>query len=116
MAHTTEHTFHIPVMGLAYTIDTPVKVAHLGINSVISIVQDNLIEKMREYYYTFLKETYIPISIQAYDYRAKRITDYLNLVNRMVNQNLERVKESPLKNNQRFAVTLICCPIRARLK
>ena len=24
------HTFHIPVMGLAYTIDTPLKVARFG--------------------------------------------------------------------------------------
>ena len=44
------HTFHIPVMGLSYTIDTPLKVARFGISSVISIVQDDLLEQMREYY------------------------------------------------------------------
>jgi len=37
------HTFHIPVMGIGYTIDTPLKVAHLGIDSVISLVDDQLI-------------------------------------------------------------------------
>ena len=42
------HTFHIPVMGLAYTIDTPIKVAKYGITSVISIIEDYLIEQMRE--------------------------------------------------------------------
>lgn len=94
MQHTSEHTFHIPVMGLAYTIDTPIKVAHLGINSVISIVQDNLVEKMREHYYAYLSEPYQAISVQEPDYRAKRITDYLNLVNRLVNLNLERVKNT----------------------
>ena len=48
MIHTNKaHTFHIPVMGTGYTVDTPVKVAHLGISSVISIVDDILIEKMR---------------------------------------------------------------------
>ena len=31
-------------MGLAYTIDTPIRVAHLGISSVISITDDELIE------------------------------------------------------------------------
>ena len=37
-SHTnSEHTFHIPVMGLAYTVDSPVKVARFGISSVISI-------------------------------------------------------------------------------
>ncbi len=24
------HSFHIPVMGIGYTIDSPLKVAHLG--------------------------------------------------------------------------------------
>ena len=31
------HSFHIPVLGLGYSIDTPVKVARFGISSVISI-------------------------------------------------------------------------------
>ena len=44
------HKFHIPVMGLGFTIDTPVKIARYGINSAISIVEDNLIEQMREFY------------------------------------------------------------------
>lgn len=36
----SEHSFHIPVMGIAFTIDTPIKVARFGISSVISIVED----------------------------------------------------------------------------
>ena len=44
------HTFHIPVMGLAYTIDSPIKVAKYGISSVVSITDDELIEKMRAFY------------------------------------------------------------------
>ena len=44
------HTFHIPVMGLGYTIDTPVKVARFGISSVISIIEDHLVERMREFH------------------------------------------------------------------
>jgi hypothetical protein len=38
------HTFHIPVMGLAYTIDSPIRVKY-GISSVISIIDDDLIRK-----------------------------------------------------------------------
>jgi len=30
------HSFHIPVMGTGFTIDTPLKVARYGISSVIS--------------------------------------------------------------------------------
>lgn len=44
------HTFHIPVMGLAYTIDSPIRVAQYGISSVISITDDEVIEKMRAIY------------------------------------------------------------------
>ena len=56
------HTFHIPVMGLAFTIDSPVKVARFGLSSVISIIEDNLIEKMRSYYYNLINEEYKPIT------------------------------------------------------
>ena len=45
------HTFHIPVMGLAYTIDSPIRVAKYGISSVISIADDELIEKMNTFYH-----------------------------------------------------------------
>ena len=43
MSTASGHTFHNPVMGLAFTIDTPVKVARYGISSVISIVDDILL-------------------------------------------------------------------------
>jgi hypothetical protein len=86
------HTFHIPVMGLAYTIDTPIKVARFGISSVISIIEDNLVEKMRSYYYPLIGETYHPIRVTVPDYRAKRITDYLNLVNRIVMNQTEKLR------------------------
>lgn len=81
-------------MGLAYTIDTPIKVARFGINSVISIIQDNLVEKMRSYYYPLIGEVYNAISPNEDDYRARRITDYLNLVNRIVKDQVEKLRGS----------------------
>jgi hypothetical protein len=51
MQYTSPHSFHIPVMGIAFTIDSPFKVARYGITSAISIIEDNLIEVMRKYYY-----------------------------------------------------------------
>jgi hypothetical protein len=86
------HNFHIPVMGLAYTIDTPVKVARFGIDSVISIIEDKLIELMRLHYYKKLKVPFKPISTKEEDYRAKRITDYLNLVNNIIKEQVENLK------------------------
>jgi hypothetical protein len=94
MKSNSPHSFHIPVMGLAYTIDTPIKVARFGISSVISIIEDNLVEKMRGYYYKVNNESYTPITNRESDYRAKRITDYLNLVNRIVNQQIQTLKAS----------------------
>ena len=88
------HTFHIPVMGLAYTIDSPIKVARYGINSVISIIEDRLVESMRKHYYEEIQEPYVPIRTKEADYRARRITDYLNLVNRIVQQQVQKLKTS----------------------
>lgn len=90
----TNHTFHIPVMGLAYTVDTPVKVAHLGISSVISIVDDFLMEKMREFYSRKLNLPFKEIPIKAEDSRAKRITEYLNLVDQLVSRKYEELIEN----------------------
>jgi hypothetical protein len=88
------HKFHIPVMGLAFTIDSPVKVAQYGISSVISIMEDRLIEIMRKHYYPFINEPWFPITTKEDNYREKRITDYLNLVNKIVSSQIEKIKES----------------------
>ena len=97
------HTFHIPVMGLAYTIDTPVKVARFGIDSVISIIEDKLIELMRKHYYDQLQLPFQPISSKEDDYRAKRITDYLNLINRIIKDQMEELKNSPFAEGSDIA-------------
>ena len=95
MIHTNKaHTFHIPVMGTGYTVDTPVKVAHLGISSVISIVDDILIEKMREFYCMKFDIPFKEISTKIEDFRAKRITAYLNLMDEIVKNRFEEFKSS----------------------
>lgn len=94
MNYTPHHKFHIPVMGLAYTIDTPIKVARFGISSVISIVEDRLVEMMRKYYYPTIDQEYQPISTHEEDYRAKRITDYLNLVNTIVQAQVDKLRKA----------------------
>src|SRR5687767_12391578 len=94
MQFQSPHTFHIPVMGTAYTIDSPIKVARFGISSVISIIEDMLIEMLRKHYYPTIGIAYKPISTLEEDYRAKRITDYLNLVNTIVQQQVLKLKEA----------------------
>ncbi|WP_369766218.1 hypothetical protein [Flavobacterium sp. WC2429] len=86
------HTFHIPVMGLAYTIDSPIRVAKFGISSVISIIDDDLIEKMSAFYSSKFNLPYQEITQKMHDYRAKRITTYLNLVDKIVKDKFENFK------------------------
>lgn len=81
-------------MGLGYTIDTPVKVAHLGISSVISIVDDFLMEKMREFYSIKLGLPFKEITTKVEDFRAKRITAYLNLIDKIVSEKYEELIEN----------------------
>ena len=88
------HTFHIPVMGLGFTIDTPVKVAPFGISSVISIVDDILIEKMRKHYCNKLNIPYNAIPEKVKDKRAERITHYLNLVDEVIQKKISELKDS----------------------
>ncbi len=88
------HSFHIPVMGTAYTVDTPFKVAHFGIDSVISIVDDFLLENMRAFYSKTFSIPYQEISNKVEDYRAKRITSYLNLMHKLVEEKIENMFSS----------------------
>ncbi|MBC7845222.1 MAG: hypothetical protein H7Y10_01865 [Flavobacterium sp.] len=88
----TLHTFHIPVMGLAYTIDSPIRVAKYGVSSVVSIADDELIEKMRVFYSKKFDMPYHDITQKIHDYRAERITSYLNLVDKIVKEKFENFK------------------------
>jgi hypothetical protein len=87
------HTFHIPVLGLAYSVDTPVKVARYGISSVVSIVDDMLIERMRQFYTEKRNETFVPIDSKEIDFRSKRITAYLDLIKKIVDEQFEDLKK-----------------------
>ena len=96
------HSFHIPVMGLAFTIDSPIKVAKYGISSVISIVDDILIEKMNEHYSKKFELPFKAISTKVEDYRAKRITSYLNTVDTIVKQKFDSLKHSFEEKSSEF--------------
>ena len=90
---TPVHTFHIPVMGLAYTIDSPIKVAQYSISSVISIIDDEIIERMNRLYHQKNNFSYTEITNKIEDYRAKRITAYLDMVDDVVNLKFENLKQ-----------------------
>lgn len=87
------HTFHIPVLGLGYSVDTPLKVAKYGISSVASIVDDELTERMRKFHSEANNLPYTLIPKEESDSRAKRITAYLNLLDTLVSNQFETIQQ-----------------------
>lgn len=85
-------------MGLAYTIDSPIRVAQYGISSVVSIIDDEIIEKMKNFYHKKFNLNYFGISTKTEDYRAKRITAYLDMLDDIVNEKFETFKEEISRN------------------
>ncbi len=110
------HSFHIPVMGLAYTIDSPIRVAHYGISSVISIADDELIEKMNAFYHQKFNLPYQEISQKVSDYRAKRITSYLNLVDKIVKEKFENFKNELVESKEAVENYIAMLPNKSEIK
>ncbi len=92
------HSFHIPVMGTGFTIDTPLRVAKYGISSVIPLVDDVLVEQVRKYHCEKHGEPYEKISNRDQDARALRITAYLNLLDRLIRPQIEALQASPFED------------------
>ncbi|WP_163380006.1 hypothetical protein [Cyclobacterium sp. SYSU L10401] len=86
------HHFHIPVMGLGFTVDSPIKVAKYGISSVVSIMDDQLLEDIRRRYSRELTIPYIAIHEDDDDSRAKRVEAYLNLLQYVVNREMRHLQ------------------------
>ncbi|MCI4444173.1 MAG: hypothetical protein JHC39_11790 [Lentimicrobium sp.] len=110
------HTFHIPVMGLAFTIDSPIRVAKYGISSVISIADDELIEKMRAFYSEKFDVPYQEITQKIHDYRAERITSYLNLVDKIVKEKFESFKTELAESKQALENFIAMLPNKSEIK
>ncbi len=110
------HTFHIPVMGLAYTIDSPIRVAKYGISSVISIIDDDLIEKMSAFYSNKFDIPYQEITQKIHDYRAERITSYLNLVDKIVKDKFENFKNELAESKLALENYIAMLPNKSEIK
>ena len=103
MNKNSPHSFHIPVLGIGYSIDTPVKVAHLGISSVISLLDDMLMEKLREFYSEKFDFPFQAISEKIDDFRAKRITAYLNMIDKIARDKFEELKATYDQKSSEFS-------------
>jgi hypothetical protein len=96
------HSLHIPVMGIGFTIDTPLKVSQYGIDSVISLVDDILLEKLRKMYCDKFEIPYNEITEKIEDFRAKRITSYLNLINNLAKKKFEELKNATTEKGNKI--------------
>lgn len=89
------HQFHIPVMGTGHSIDSPIRIAHLGINSVMSVVDDLLLEKIRKYYCNQYDLPFESISRSTPDGRALRVAAWLDTVHLLVSNKFDEIRKLP---------------------
>ncbi|MDO5969325.1 hypothetical protein Q4Q35_05865 [Flavivirga aquimarina] len=110
------HSFHIPVMGIGFTVDTPLKVAQYGMDSVISLVDDILLEKLRKMYSEKFEIPYNEITDKVQDFRAKRITSYLDLIHDLADKKFEDLKSIGVKKSDDLKAYINMLPNGASLK
>ena len=79
-------------MGTGFTIDTPLRVAKYGISSVVSLLDDVLIEQMRKFHALKNDLPFKAIREHDKDARANRITAYLELMHHLVNDQIGKLR------------------------
>lgn len=100
MAQLDLHRFHIPVMGTAFTIDTPLRLARYGIHSVVSLGDDRLCDRMRKQHAAEHGLPYTPILETEPDFRARRITAYLDQMQDLIDAQVAALRAQPLEPGQ----------------
>lgn len=90
----TPHEFHIPVLGTGFSVDSPLKVAQYGIDSVMSVVDDDLLEQVRKYHSQQENLAYTPIERGEDDYRARRTQAYLDVVDLLIRRKFSALAAS----------------------
>lgn len=109
------HKFHIPVLGVAFSVDAPLKVAKYGISSVMSLVDDTLMERLRQHYLEKLGRPYERIE-DGDEARSLRITAYLNMVKQLVEEQFEELKNSPFESGSEITKYFEMLPDSSELK
>lgn len=103
-------------MGTGFTIDTPLRVARFGISSVISLVDDMLIERIRKHYCKVYGLPYQVIVQSHPDARAARITAYLNLVQDKIDEQIAEIRALPFGQDNDKALYFAYLPETSPVK
>lgn len=116
MPYTSEHSFHIPVLGVGFSVDAPVKVARYGISSVMSLVDDGLLEKLRAHYCAKRGWDYEEIGPREDDARARRTTAYLNTIKRIVDEDFAALRAMSFEEDSDIHTYFRLLPEQSGLK
>ena len=103
-------------MGTGFTLDTPLKVSPYGMDSVVSIVDDVLIENLRKTYCEKFEIPYQAITNKIEDFRAKRITSYLNLMQELAEKKFKQIKDSTMETGQEIKTYFNMLPDTSAIK
>ena len=106
------HKIHIPVMGICYTADTPIRVAHLGITSVISLVDDGLLE---EYRMAYAERLGLDLG-SSQTTRIGRIRSYLDFVADEVERKFTRLCACRFDGGSDKDLYFLMLPLDSRLR
>jgi hypothetical protein len=79
-------------------------------------MDDDLIEKMTAFYAEKFKQPYEEISQKVEDFRAKRITNYLNLLDTIVTQKFESFKSELIEKRTQLEYFIAILPTTSELK
>ncbi|HXB97874.1 MAG TPA: hypothetical protein VNZ54_07460, partial [bacterium] len=91
------HRIHIPVMGTAFTIETPLRVARYGLHSVVSLGDDRMCDRMRKAHAEEYGLPFQPILETEPDFRARRLTAYLDQMQDLVDAQMEEMLSQKLE-------------------
>ncbi|MHC5018768.1 MAG: hypothetical protein ACYTGX_01395 [Planctomycetota bacterium] len=87
------HTFHIPIMGTGFSIDSAFRVAKYGI-TVCGHSDWLLLEPMRKFHCERLGEPYEEISLKEPNCGVKRIVAWLNLMDRTIDAQIAAMRQA----------------------
>jgi hypothetical protein len=103
-------------MGTGFTLDTPLRVARFGISSVMSLVDDALIERVRRHHCSMAGLPYEPIPSRAVDARARRITAWLDLVADLIRRQMDQLRAQPFAADSESSKYFELLPDRSPLR
>jgi hypothetical protein len=83
-------------MGTGFTMESPLRVARYGIHSVVSLGDDRLAERLRRAHAEEFGRPYLPILESEEDFRARRLTAFLDQMQDIVDEQMQKMLAQPL--------------------